>query len=119
MKTRSFCGPAAISALAGVTEPAIYGVTLPRKKPFIISCIISAVCGAGLMACGVTFYENSGMGVFGYTSYINTRTNDISGMILTIIWFVIAVAATFIAVYLTCSDDASKKTTDAARDVFR
>ena len=23
----------------GVTEPCIYGITLPKKKPFVISCI--------------------------------------------------------------------------------
>ena len=35
-KLRSICIPAAISGMFGVTEPAIYGVTLPRKKPFHI-----------------------------------------------------------------------------------
>ena len=38
-KLKSLCIPAFISGIFGVTEPAIYGVTLPRKKPFILSCI--------------------------------------------------------------------------------
>ena len=48
-KTRkSLCLPAFISGIFGVTEPAIYGITLPLKKPFIISCIASALGGAYL-----------------------------------------------------------------------
>lgn len=30
---------AGITAIFGITEPTIYGVTLPRKKPFIYACI--------------------------------------------------------------------------------
>ena len=52
LKTRNkelkeVAGPATISAfLAGITEPAIYGVTLRLKKPFIYACIGGAVGGA-------------------------------------------------------------------------
>ncbi|KOS00946.1 hypothetical protein AM598_20205, partial [Paenibacillus polymyxa] len=45
VKLRSLSIPAVISGIFGVTEPAIYGITLPRKKPFILSCIASAVGG--------------------------------------------------------------------------
>lgn len=31
-----------ITAIFGITEPTIYGITLPRKKPFVYACI----CGA-------------------------------------------------------------------------
>lgn len=104
-KMKSLCGPALISAIAGVTEPAIYGITLPKKKPFILCCIIAAICGGGLMACGVTSYESAGMGIFGYTAYINTIQNDISGMIWAIVWSAIAVVGGFVAVYFTYSED--------------
>ena len=30
---------AGITGIFGITEPAIYGITLPRKKPFIYGCI--------------------------------------------------------------------------------
>lgn len=50
---RGVAGPASISAfLAGVTEPAIYGVTLRLKKPFIYACIGGAVGGAIAAAGG-------------------------------------------------------------------
>ncbi|WP_027120176.1 glucose PTS transporter subunit IIA [[Mycoplasma] testudinis] len=34
---------ALVSGVFGITEPSIYGFTLPRKKPFFLSCAISAV----------------------------------------------------------------------------
>ncbi|WP_147680055.1 beta-glucoside-specific PTS transporter subunit IIABC [Actinomyces ruminicola] len=44
---RQVAGPAALSAfLAGITEPGIYGVNLPLKRPFIAGCIGGAVGGA-------------------------------------------------------------------------
>lgn len=59
LKTRNkelkeVAGPATISGfLAGVTEPAIYGVTLRLKKPFIYACIGGALGGA-IAAAGKT-----------------------------------------------------------------
>ncbi|HEY0215340.1 MAG TPA: beta-glucoside-specific PTS transporter subunit IIABC [Cellulomonas sp.] len=50
---KQVAGPATVSAfLAGVTEPAIYGVTLRLKKPFIYACIGGAVGGAIAAAGG-------------------------------------------------------------------
>lgn len=40
-KLKNLCLPAAISAFCGVTEPAIYGITLPKKVPFYITCVLS------------------------------------------------------------------------------
>lgn len=38
-KLKDVALPAFISGIFGVTEPAIYGVTLPRIKMFVVSCI--------------------------------------------------------------------------------
>ena len=107
-KTKSLCIPALISGIAGVTEPAIYGLTLPKKKPFIITCVVGAITGAILMAFHVTSYTQAGTGVFGYTAYINTITNDISGMIVSIVVSLLAVVLAFVAVYFTYSDEPAK-----------
>ncbi|MDN4472742.1 beta-glucoside-specific PTS transporter subunit IIABC [Demequina zhanjiangensis] len=50
---KGVAGPAAISGiLAGITEPAIYGVTLRLKKPFIYGVIGGAIGGAIAAAGG-------------------------------------------------------------------
>ncbi|STM48191.1 PTS system beta-glucoside-specific transporter subunit IIABC [Escherichia coli] len=36
-------GSAALTSLFGITEPAVYGVNLPRKYPFVIACISGAL----------------------------------------------------------------------------
>lgn len=115
-KTRSLCGPALISGIAGVTEPAIYGITLPKKKPFIITCIVGAITGAGLAFCGVLERQAAGLGIFGYTAYIDTVNNDISGMVWAIVWSVIAAILAFILVFLTYSDEPAKKASAAGSD---
>lgn len=116
-KTRSLCGPALISGIAGVTEPAIYGITLPKKKPFIITCIVGAITGAGLAFCGVLERQAAGLGIFGYTAYIDTANNDISGMIWAIVWSAIAAVLAFIIVFITYSDEPTKKTTPKSEPV--
>ncbi|WP_158247701.1 beta-glucoside-specific PTS transporter subunit IIABC [Actinomyces qiguomingii] len=45
-KTKALAGSAAVAGIFGITEPAIYGVNLPRKRPFIIGCIGGALGGA-------------------------------------------------------------------------
>ncbi|WP_083816415.1 glucose PTS transporter subunit IIA [Treponema brennaborense] len=72
-QTKSIGIPAVISAIAGVTEPAIYGITLPRKIPFIYSCIGAAVGGAILAAAKVYSYISAGLGVFGFPEFIMTE----------------------------------------------
>lgn len=119
-KTKSLCIPSIISGFAGVTEPAIYGITLPKKKPFIITCIIAAITGAMVAASGAKYYIAPGMGVFGYTAFINTKTGDISGMISAIIISAIALIGGFIAVYLTYKEKDEKKpliTSESIHDI--
>ena len=108
-KLRSLCIPAFISGLFGVTEPAIYGITLPRKKPFIISCIGAAIGGGIIGMMGVTSYMLGGLGVFGFTSYINNATQDISGMIWVIIACVVAMLFSFIVTFILYKDDKKKE----------
>ena len=50
---KSLSGSAALSAvLAGVTEPAIYGITLKYKKPFFIGAVFSGIAGAIVATSG-------------------------------------------------------------------
>ncbi|MCT6888857.1 MAG: beta-glucoside-specific PTS transporter subunit IIABC [Lactobacillus sp.] len=75
-KTRSIAIPAFVSGIFGVTEPAIYGVTLERKKPFILSCIASAI-GAGIIGFfQVKVFQMAGMGIFAIPGTIGKNGVD-------------------------------------------
>ncbi|SHK24696.1 PTS system beta-glucoside-specific IIA component, Glc family /PTS system beta-glucoside-specific IIB component, Glc family /PTS system beta-glucoside-specific IIC component, Glc family [Selenomonas ruminantium] len=79
-KLKSISLPAFISGIFGVTEPCIYGITLPRKKYFIISCIGGAIGGALMALLSVNLYMFGGLGIFGYPTFIDPKTGDLAGM---------------------------------------
>ena len=64
-KLKSVCGPAIISAMVGITEPSIYGVTLQFKKPFMLACLASGIGGAIIGFGGVKQYVYGTNGIFG------------------------------------------------------
>ncbi|WP_268603959.1 PTS transporter subunit EIIC, partial [Escherichia coli] len=45
-KLRALSASAIGAGIFGITEPAVYGVTLPNKRPFIFGCIGGALGGA-------------------------------------------------------------------------
>ncbi|OCG57229.1 beta-glucoside-specific PTS transporter subunit IIABC [Gilliamella sp. Nev3-1] len=47
-QVRALASSSVLSGIFGVTEPAIYGVNLPLKRPFIIGCV-SAMIGGGIV----------------------------------------------------------------------
>ena len=75
-KLKSLCVPSIISGFFGVTEPAIYGITLPRKKPFIVSCIIGAVTGGILGFFESKKYMPGGLGIFVLPNFIGPNGPD-------------------------------------------
>lgn len=70
-KLKSLSIPAFISGIFGVTEPAIYGVTLPLKRPFIMSCIASGVGGAVIAVSGSALYSAGPLGIFKIPTFIH------------------------------------------------
>ena len=83
-KVRIISMPAFVSSIFGVTEPAIYGVTLPMKTPFYISCGVSGLMGAAMMALDIKTYSIGGLGVFVFPSLIGPDGN-LSKVIIAII----------------------------------
>jgi PTS system beta-glucosides-specific IIC component len=64
-KNKAFRGEALSAALIGaigITEPALYGVLLPTKRPFIGVAIMSGICGAASLLFVVKAY---GLGLCG------------------------------------------------------
>lgn len=71
--------PALVSSIFGITEPALYGVTLPRKKPFIMTIIGNSIAGGILGLLGTKMYTMGATGVFAIPNYINPKTGIDSG----------------------------------------
>ena len=113
VKLRKIAIPAFISGIFGVTEAAIYGITLPKKKPFIISCIGAAVGGAIIAVTGVRSYMMGGLGIFGLSAYINPATQDMSGMIWAAVATLVAMAIGFILTLIAYKDEEPKAAVSA------
>lgn len=91
--------PNFISGIFGVTEPAIYGITLPLKTPFVISCIAGCIGGGFLGAFNFRKFMMGGMGIFEFPAMIEpdgSLGNLIVAVIGVSITMVIAFAATMI-----------------------
>ncbi len=114
-KIRNIALPAFISGIFGVTEPCIYGVTLPKKKPFVISCIAASVGGAIIGLTGCKIYMMGGLGVFGLPAFIDTTTNSIYSMVWVSIGTLVAMVIGFVATFITYKDDAPVKISDKAK----
>ncbi|WP_026888777.1 beta-glucoside-specific PTS transporter subunit IIABC [Clostridium beijerinckii] len=103
-KLKSLCVPAFISGIFGVTEPAIYGITLPRKKPFILSCVGGAIGGAVMGFMGTKVYIVGGLGIFGLASNIGPEGID-KGFCGSVIGIVVAFLLGFILMLFTKLED--------------
>ena len=108
-KLKSLCAPAFVSAIAGVTEPAIYGITLPKKLPFIITCVVSCITGGIMGAFHTAQFSIGAMGVFSWPTFVDPVSNDASGMVIAIVVSLVATVAGFILTFLTYSDEPAKK----------
>ncbi|AUO07830.1 PTS beta-glucoside transporter subunit IIABC [Paenibacillus sp. lzh-N1] len=110
VKLRSLSIPAVISGIFGVTEPAIYGITLPRKKPFILSCIASAVGGGIIGMMGTKGYIIGGLGIFAIPSYISPSGID-SGFYGAVIGILVSFVLGFLLMFFGgFRDDEVKET---------
>lgn len=92
-KLKSIALPAFLSGLFGVTEPAIYGVTLPRKKPFVLSCIAAAIGGAILGGMGTREYMLAGFGIFAIPGTVGAKTGINTGVYGAIIAMIVSFIA--------------------------
>ena len=107
-KVKSMAVPAALSAYMGITEPAIFGVNVRYKKPFIAGMIGGAVGGlfAALTHVGASAYGVTG--IFGIlitvpNSELGLGAWNIVNYILTIL---IASAAAFVVSFIWYKDEA-------------
>lgn len=110
-KLKGIALPAFLSGIFGVTEPAIYGVTLPRKKPFVLSCIAAGIGGGLIGFFGTKMYIMGGMGVFVIPAAIGPKT----GVDMSVYGLMIAMAVSFVLGFIL-QMVLGKKSVDQAYD---
>jgi PTS system beta-glucosides-specific IIC component len=113
---RSAAFAAGIGGIFGITEPIIYGFTLPKKKPFFIACIFGAVFGAIAAIAGNAISDGhgiavqmGGMGLFVYPSYLLPNfSHGIANLVVALLASLGSMGATFACVYVTYKPDAAE-----------
>ena len=110
-KLKGIALPAFLSGIFGVTEPAIYGVTLPRKKPFVLSCIAAGIGGGLIGFFGTKMHMMGGMGVFVIPAAIGPKT----GVDMSVYGLMIAMAVSFVLGFIL-QIALGKKSVDQAYD---
>ena len=103
-KLKSICFPAIISGVFGVTEPAIYGITLQRLPMFVISCIGGSLSGAYAAFAGLKYQQMAGMGIFEMPAMFPQNGTG-TAMFQCVIASAFAIIPTFIAAYVFYRDD--------------
>lgn len=96
VSVRAIGVPAFISSLFGVSEPSLYGITLPRKKPFIATLISASVGGLIMGIFGTKSFIVGGMGIFSLPNYISPESGIGNGFYGYIIAIVVAFVLSFI-----------------------
>ncbi len=104
-KLKAMSIPAFISGIFGVTEPAIYGITLPRKKPFVISCVAAAIAGGISGFFNAKVFMIGGLGVFGLPTYIHPENGLGIEFWGTVIAIVVAFVLGFVATYILWKEE--------------
>lgn len=118
-KLKAIALPAWISGIFGVTEPAIYGITLPRIKQFVITCIAAALGSAYLGFTNGLTYQMAGLGVFSIPGFINPDGGAWFGPVA--ICLTISMGLSFAATMITYKDDVkedTKKASDNKKEVI-
>lgn len=100
-----------ITALMGITEPSLYGVTLKLKKPLVASMIGGAIAGLYAGLSGLVRYAFVSPGLAALPAFIGENPMNIVHAIITC---VIAFVATFIIAYLIGFDDTSDESEQTA-----
>lgn len=103
VEVKSLATSSAVAAIvAGVTEPAMYGINLKYKKP-MIAATIGAFCGglyAGLFQ--VYAYVLSGSGIFTFLSFVSDNAMNVINIVIALL---ISAVVTFVLSFILYKDE--------------
>ena len=91
-RVKGLAGSAVIASLFGITEPAVYGVNLPRKRVFGIALLSAGIGGAIVGGAGARVY---GYGLSGILT-LPLGYGDPKGLGDTFIWFLLGTVVSFV-----------------------
>ena len=93
-KQKALASSAGVSAMLGITEPAIFGVNLKLKFPFFIGLIASGISSA---IFGLLHVLSVSMGPAGIIGFITIRPQSIPGFFVgAVLSFVLAFVGTYV-----------------------
>ncbi|HFU6521179.1 TPA: beta-glucoside-specific PTS transporter subunit IIABC [Enterococcus hirae] len=99
-KLRSLGISSTITSLFGITEPTVYGVTLPLKKPFVVACLSAGIGGAMIGFAGVKAFSIGLVSLLTIPTFISTNqaveSNVTMAILATALSFVLAFVGTLI-----------------------
>ena len=94
---KQLAGSAGLTALLGITEPAMYGVTMKLKKPLIAVCSGGALAGLYIGLMGVVRYSSGAPGLASIAIFIGENPmNIVHALIGCAIAFISAFVLTWI-----------------------
>ena len=94
---KQLAGSAGLTALLGITEPAMYGVTMKLKKPLIAVCSGGALAGLYIGLMGVVRYSSGSPGLASIAIFIGENPmNIVHALIGCAIAFISAFVLTWI-----------------------
>ena len=93
-KLKSLALSTGISAIFGITEPAMYGVNIREKRPFFASLIAGGIGGSVATLFGVKVYAFVMPGITGVPAYI-TQGGDNRNIVVILLSLLITFASSF------------------------
>lgn len=103
---------AGISALMGITEPALYGVTLQHKRVMIGVVASGAISGTVIGLLGIKAFALVGPGLASMTMF--TDPSNSNNLLFACGCFVLAIAASFIITFILWKDESSAEVAEEA-----
>ncbi|MED4116219.1 beta-glucoside-specific PTS transporter subunit IIABC [Priestia megaterium] len=96
-KLKTLAGSATLTALFGITEPAVYGVTLPLKRPFIAGIIGGAIGGAIIGQAGTQAFASGAPGLLTLPIFYGPGGEGFPGLIIGIVVsFLVSAGLTYV-----------------------
>lgn len=82
--------------ILGITEPALYGIALPEKKPLAAAMAGGAIAGAAAMLLGVVTYAFSMPGITSIATYVDEGNNFLLLLVVMAVAWVSSFAISFV-----------------------